>query len=78
MMISFRHAFYSVVTLMLLSFSTYAIDIDVNMSQEFNVDFPIKRVVVGSPEVADFRMGEDNSIYIFGKKRAILTSALQA
>ena len=68
MMISFRHAFYSVVTLMLLSFSTYAIDIDVNISQEFNVDFPIKRVVVGSPEVADFRMGEDNSIYIFGKK----------
>lgn len=44
-----------------------ALDIDVNKTKEYRVDFDIDTVVVGSPDVADFRVVDEQNLYIFGK-----------
>ncbi|MGN8010293.1 type II and III secretion system protein family protein [Enterobacter sp. 22325] len=57
-----------VVGLLVASFQCKAIDIDINKTKEINVDYEIQSVVVGSPEIADFRVVDDRVIYIFGKR----------
>lgn len=54
--------------LMLVMNSALALDIDINKSEEINTGFEIKTIVVGSPDVADFRLDEKNRVFIFGKK----------
>lgn len=54
--------------LVLTTFSVQAIEIDINKTQELNVGFKIKTIVVGSPDIADFRLDENNRVFIFGKK----------
>ncbi|NDJ59229.1 hypothetical protein GWD52_20025 [Enterobacteriaceae bacterium 4M9] len=55
--------------ILLITFShlCLALDVDVNKAKEYRVDFEIDTVVIGSPEVADFRVIDENNIYIFGK-----------
>ena len=53
--------------LLMFSHACLALDIDVNKTKEYRVDFDIDTVVIGSPDVADFRVGGEHNIYIFGK-----------
>lgn len=53
--------------LLIFSHVCLALDIDVNKTREYSVDFEIDTVVIGSPDVADFRVVDENHIYIFGK-----------
>lgn len=60
-----------ILTLCVLVFSivpAYALDIEINKSAEVDVGFKIKTIVVGSPEIADFRLDENGHVYLFGKK----------
>ncbi|NUU69112.1 pilus assembly protein N-terminal domain-containing protein [Enterobacteriaceae bacterium BIT-l23] len=59
----------SILALIILAVSQVclALDIDVNKAREYTTDFTVGTVVVGSPEVADFKVIDDHSIYIFGK-----------
>lgn len=43
-------------------------DIEVNKSKEIAVNFKIKTIVVGSPDIADFRLDENQHVFLFGKK----------
>lgn len=55
--------------IMLLSVSkSFALSIDINKTKEVGIDYDIKSVVVGAPEIADFRVVDDKVIYIFGKR----------
>lgn len=66
-----KRFFSTIAALCLLLFtagSAYAIDIEINKSVEFDVGFKIKTIVIGSPEIADFRLDEKGRIYLFGKK----------
>lgn len=63
-----------IVSLILLFFlvqSAYAIDIDINKSEEINTGFEIKTIVVGSPDIADFRLDDKNRVFLFGKKAGV-------
>ncbi|MEL4013195.1 type II and III secretion system protein family protein [Dryocola clanedunensis] len=51
-----------------LAFNVNALEIDIDKTKEINVDFPIKSVIVGSPDVADFRIVDEKYVYLFGKK----------
>jgi len=51
-----------------VSFGAQAMDVDINKTAELDIDFSIKSIVVGSPDIADFRVVDDSHIYIFGKK----------
>ncbi|WP_142417922.1 pilus assembly protein N-terminal domain-containing protein [Citrobacter braakii] len=53
--------------LLMFSHACLALDIDVNKTKEYRVDFDIDTVVIGSPDVADFRVVDEHNIYIFGK-----------
>lgn len=58
---------FSGLILLLFSHVCIALEIDVNKTREYGVDFEIDTVVIGSPDVADFRVVDENNIYIFGK-----------
>ncbi|MCE3116615.1 pilus assembly protein N-terminal domain-containing protein [Enterobacter sp. ASE] len=57
-----------IAVLLAVSSQSLALTVDVNKAKEINVDYPIQSVVIGSPEIADFRVVDDSAIYIFGKK----------
>jgi len=56
------------IAIMSVSFGAKAMDVDINKTAELDIDFSIKSIVVGSPDIADFRVVDDSHIYIFGKK----------
>jgi len=58
----------SLLILMFTAFSACALDLEVYKSKELVVDFKIKTIVVGSPDIADFRLDENKHVFIFGKK----------
>lgn len=57
-----------IAVMLAVSSQSLALTVDVNKAKEINVDYPIQSVVIGSPEIADFRVVDDSAIYIFGKK----------
>lgn len=50
------------------TFNASALDVDINKTTDLEIDFDVKSIVVGSPDIADFRVVDDNHIYVFGKK----------
>lgn len=56
------------IVMLTASFNAAALDVDINKTTDLEIDFSVKSIVVGSPEIADFRVVDENHIYVFGKK----------
>ncbi|BEL82845.1 type II and III secretion system protein family protein [Serratia marcescens] len=56
------------IVMLTASFNAAALDVDINKTTDLEIGFSVKSIVVGSPEIADFRVVDENHIYIFGKK----------
>lgn len=66
------------IVMLTASFNAAALDVDINKTTDLEIGFSVKSIVVGSPEIADFRVVDENHIYIFGKKADKPISPLMA